>query len=77
MHSQRAPKYDKLTSRRTKNTPLNLAEEEFDRYQDYMHSQYQPQMQPSLVLGAFDENRDPQHPIFGIGPMTKPGYEFA
>ena len=47
------------------------AEEEFDKYQNYMHSQYQPSMEPIFVLGAFDINRDAQDPIYKIGPVTK------
>ena len=50
-----------------------LAEEEYKLFCAYNHSQYLPEMEPVKVLGAIDDQGNPQEPVLAFGPVNKRG----
>jgi hypothetical protein len=66
-------KWSKHHSQKSDDAPRNRAEAEFDLFEKYNDAQYLPDMKPLKVLGAIDEDGNPQEPVYAIGPVTGKG----
>ena len=54
-------------------TPMQKAKKEWRKWEQWCHPAYLPEMKPTRVLSAADNEDQPNAPVYALGKVTKRG----